>query len=191
MRRIITRTQQDKTTKRNHLIMGLLLIGLMVFSVVGYALSGRSEEDNLKKIKYKDIEFIQDNSGYWNFNIQGQNIVTKYNPTEVEDISFSSYLNIGSYSNNPLYLVGGFPEPNYEIARNLNGFILRAQEACLSEKDCENDLPIKNCSIDNMIIIEEGEEENIYQEKNCIFITASLGNQTKYADVFLFEILDV
>ncbi len=200
MRRIITKTQQNKKTKRNQLIIGLLLIGLMLFSVIGYALSGRGAEENLEKIEYKGIEFVQDNSGYWGFAIQGQKFLTKYNPKETEKISFSSDLNIADYSNKPLYFVGIFQEPNFEINRNLNSLVLRVQEACLSKKDCENDLPIKNCSIDNIIVIkeleidleEEGEEkENIYQQENCVFITASLGNQTKYADKFLFNVLGI
>lgn len=191
MRRIITRTQQDKTTKRNHLIMGLLLIGLMLFSVIGYALSGRGAEEDFEKIEYNGIEFIQDNSGYWNFKIQGQNFMTKYNPEETEEISFSSDLDVADYLNKPLYFVGIFQEPSFEINRNLNSLALRVQEACLSKKDCENDLPIKDCSVDNIIVINEGDDENIYQDENCIFITASLGNQTKYADKFLFNILGV
>ncbi len=191
MRRIITRTQQDKKTKRNQLIIGLLLIGLMVFSVVGYALSGRGSEEDLEEIEYNGIKFVQDNSGYWNFKIQGQNFITKYNPKETEEILFSSDLTLNDYSNKPLYFVGIFQEPNFEINRNLNSFALRVQEACLFKKDCENDLPIKNCSADNLIVINEGDDENIYQQDNCIFITASLGNQTKYADKFLFNVLGI
>ena len=198
MRRIITKTQQDKKTKRNQLIIGLLLIGLMLFSVIGYALSGRGAEEELEKIEYKGIEFAQDNSGYWRFNIQGQNFLTKYNPKETEKISFSSSLNLNAYLNKPLYFVGIFQEPNFEINRNLNSLVLRVQGACISKKDCGNDLPIKNCSVDNIIVIKElesdlgnesEEKENIYQQENCVFIIASLGNQTKYADKFLFNIL--
>jgi len=200
MRRIITKTQQNKKTKRNQLIIGLLLIGLMLFSVIGYALSGRGAEENLEKIEYNGIEFLQDNSGYWSFKIDGIDFLTKYNPKETEKISFSSDLNINDYSNKPLYFVGIFQEPNFEINRNLNSFALRVQKACLSKKDCENDLPIKNCSVDNIIVIKEleidleeesEEKENIYQQENCIFITASLGNQTKYADKFLFNVLGI
>jgi len=200
MRRIITKTQQNKKTKRNQLIIGLLLIGLMLFSVIGYALSGRGAEENLEKIEYNGIEFLQDNSGYWSFKIDGIDFLTKYNPKETEKISFSSDLNINDYSNKPLYFVGIFQEPNFEINRNLNSLVLRVQEACLSKKDCKNDLPIKNCSVDNIIVIKEleidleeesEEKENIYQQENCIFITASLGNQTKYADKFLFNVLGI
>ena len=200
MRKIITKTQQNKKTKRNQLIIGLLLIGLMLFSVIGYALSGRGAEEDLEKIEYKGIKFVEDNSGYWSFKIDGIDFLTKYNPKETENILFSSSLNLNTYSNKPLYFVGIFQEPNFEINRNLNSLVLRVREACLSKKDCEGDLPIKNCSVDNIIVIRElesdledesEEKENIYQEGNCVFITASLGNQTKYADKFLFNVLGI
>ena len=144
MRKIITRTQQNKKDKRNQLIIGLLLIILMIFSVVGYSLNGRESAGDIKKIKYNGVEFLQDNSEYWHFNIQGENFITKYNPEETENILFSSDLTLNDYLNKPLYFVGIFQEPNYEIAKNLNSFVLRTQEACLSKKDCKNnDLPIQ------------------------------------------------
>ena len=60
-------------------------------------------------------------------------------------------------------------------------------------EDCDKDLPIKNCSEDNVIVIKEPEKENenIHQEEKCVYITASFENQTKYADAFLFKILGI
>ena len=180
-------------TKRNQILLGGFLILVMLFSTLGYALSGRGEGDKNKKIEYNGIEFIQDTSGYWYSQIQGYEFITKYNPEELEDISFLNTLSINDYSNKPLYFVGGAGEPVSEIDRNLRErFVLRTREACLNEEDCEGDLPIKNCSVDNMITINEAlgnQTETIYQEEKCIFIIASYANQTRYADKFLFDIL--
>jgi hypothetical protein len=173
------------------LILGLGLIFVMLFSTLSYAFGDR-ESGNSNKIDYNGVEFIQDASGYWNFNIQGLSFLTRYNPLEIEDISFFSSLNINKYVNEPLYFVGGFNEPTLEINRNVAQVIMRVNEACLSE-NCEGDLPTKNCSVDNVIVIKEPdkESERIYQEENCVFIVADLGNQTLYADKFLFHILGI
>ena len=191
MRSLINK--KDKS-KQNQLILGVFLIIVMLFSILGYALGGRDNEEN-KKIEYNNIEFIQDSSGYWVFEIQGQSFSTKYNPEETNDISFFTYSQINDYSSKPLYLVGKFQEPNYEISRNLNNLVLRIQNACLSEENCLDSLPIKDCSIDNIIVVQEPLDEiyveEIYQQENCIFITANLENQTKYVDKFLFEILGI
>ena len=192
MRRILTQEQKDKKVRRNQLIIGLILILVMVFGTVGYAF-GDKENKNSEKIEYNGIEFIKTNE-YWNFNFQGYDFITKYNPKEVENITFLSYSSINNYANKPLYLVSDFNEPNYEISRNLNPFVLRIQKACLNEP-CEGNLPIKNCSEDNIIIIKEPEnekdniKESIYQQENCIFMISSIENQTRYVDAFLFKIL--
>ena len=194
MKKLMTRESRKKKDKKNQLIIGIVLISLMLFSMLGYAFGGRdTKEENLKKVEHNGIEFIQDNSDYWYFNIQGNDFVTKYNPKEVQDISFFSSLSFGNYVNKPLYIISEFQEPNSEIIRNLDRFILRDQPACLDE-DCGEDFPIKNCSVDNVIIINkpfEGESETIYQNENCVFIVADTINQTRYADVFLFNVLGI
>ncbi len=193
MRKILTRNDKDKKVRRNQLIIGLILILVMVFGTVGYAFSDK-ENENSEKIEYKGVEFIKINE-YWNFNLQGYDFITRYNPIEVENIMFLSYSSINNYAGKPLYLVSDFNEPNYEISRNLNPLVSRINGACLSENNCTGDLPTKNCSADNIIIIREPKnetdniKESIYQQDNCIFIISSIENQTRYVDSFLFKIL--
>ncbi|MDD5740885.1 MAG: hypothetical protein PHH54_02780 [Candidatus Nanoarchaeia archaeon] len=193
MKGILSREEKGKKVRRSQLIIGLILILVMVFGTVGYAFSDKSDE-NPEKIEYNGVKFIKANE-YWNFNLNGNSFITKYNPKEVENITLVSYLSINSYTNKPLYIVSDSNEPNYEISRNLNPFVLRIQNSCISEEDCIGNLPVKNCSEDNVIIIKEpkteGITESIFQQDNCIFITSSIENQTRYADVFLFKILGI
>lgn len=193
MRKIISREEKDKKRRRSQLIIGIILIGIMVLGTAGYAFSDK-ENTSSEKIEYNNIEFVKNND-YWNFNLNGNNFITKYNPKETENISFLSYSSINNYANKPLYLISDFNEPNYEISRNLNPFVLRIQNACISEDNCAENFPIKNCSEDNVIIIKELKtedvKENIYQQENCIFITASPENQTRYVDAFLFKTLGI
>ncbi|MDD5191550.1 MAG: hypothetical protein PHX96_00265 [Candidatus Nanoarchaeia archaeon] len=193
MKGILSREEKGKKVRRSQLIIGLILILVMVFGTVGYAFSDKSDE-NPEKIEYNSVKFIKANE-YWNFNLNGNSFITKYNPKEVENITLVSYLSINSYTNKPLYIVSDSNEPNYEISRNLNPFVLRIQNSCISEEDCIGNLPVKNCSEDNVIIIKEpkteGITESIFQQDNCIFITSSIENQTRYADVFLFKILGI
>jgi len=195
MKKILTKKQKGEKSKRNQLVLGLLLISLMMLSTLGYALRGDKEE--IEKIEYKGIEFIKDDSGYWIFNIQDYDFITKYNPQEVENINFFNTLTLQNYYNKPLYFVGDYPEPFSELLGNLNSFVLRFNEACI-DNNCSKtkDLPIKNCSEDNLIIIQEIDyedktKETISQKENCVFITTSLGNQTKYADAFLYNLLGI
>jgi len=190
MRKIISRAQKNKETKRNQIIIGVILIGIMLFGTLGYAFGGGEENSNADKLDYGGIEFVQDGSGYWHFNIQGYDFVTKYNPLETKDILFFDSLTINEYISKPLYFVSESNEPIFEIAKNLEQFVLRINERCLDEA-CEKDFPVKNCSIENVIVIKESVDEinEIKQEENCVFITASFEEQTRYTDAFLFRIL--
>jgi hypothetical protein len=193
MKKLLTKKQQQKRDHRNQLIVGILLISLMLFSTVGYALGGKGTEDKNSKVEYKDITFTK-NSGYWSFNYQGTNFNTLYNPTELQNIPVLTPTTLQSYSQLPLYFVGDLGEPASELARNLNSLVLRINNACLPNTNCTNDYPIKNISTDNIIIIQEPIEdqtENIYQQEKAIFITASYTNQTKFADALLFKILGI
>jgi len=193
MQKILTKKQENKKTRQKQLIIGFVLILLMVVSTLGYALGDREkDENNPDKIEYKGIIFIK-NMGFWEFNIENYQFITTYNPKEVENISFFSTLTLQDYISKPLYFTGENNDAIYEISRNLNRFVLRMQKACLLDGKClEEDLPIKDCSEDNMIIIQEpldDEIETIYEMDKCVFIIANSSNQMEYADAFLFHIL--
>jgi hypothetical protein len=194
MKKLMTRAERAKINRRNQFLVGVVLIVLMIISTLGYALMGGSSstEEN-QRIDYNGIRF-QQNSGVWIFEIGNQVFGTRYNPKEVEDIEVPITMTLQSYVNQPLYYVEGIGEPVYEIAGNLNErYVLRLQEACLEETNntrCQ-DLPMKDCGVDNVIVIQESDDERIYQEENCVFIRASLANQTRYADAFLFKILGI
>ncbi len=197
MEKIITRAERSRKTKRNQfilIVLGGFLILLMVLGTFGYSLMGnsRNTEEDSQKIDYNGIVFMQ-KSGYWSFEVDGNSFATKYNPNEVKDIGFLSFHKLNDYAGKPLYFVTKNRESMIELGANLNPFVQRIHNACLSEEDCEEDLPIKNCSIDNIIVIKEpkNESNNIYQEENCIFITADYENQTRYSDVLLFNILEI
>ena len=194
MQRIITREEQAKKTKRNQLIIGIILILLMAMSTVGYALSSRETKSDNNKIKYNGIEFIK-NSDYWQFTTQGYNFITKYNPKETENVSVGFvYTKLKDYADEPLYFAGNFQEPIFELKRNIYPFALRIQDACMQGVNCSlESLPKKNCSSDNVIVLQESydKKESIHQEDKCIFISANIENQTIYADAFLFKILGI
>lgn len=190
MEKIVTRSEKDFKNRRNQLIIGAVLIGLMVFSTLGYALGNAGDEES-ESVQFGPVEFNRDNTGYWNFNIDGFDFFTLYNPEEVGDINFFNQQSLQKYNGKPLYFVGGFQEPNIELSRNLNSFVLRFNEACLDD-ECDGDFPVKNCSEDNVIIFEEVEGSgSITQEENCVFIKSDLGNQTRYADAYLFKLLGI
>jgi hypothetical protein len=193
MRKIITKEEKERKTRRNQLIIGAILIGVMILSTAGYSFMDRGKVNSDDKITYNGIEFTRDtSSGYWNFYVNNNKFTTKHSPNETEDIQTPIFRSINNFAGKHLYVISDYNDPNVEIYTNLNPSASRINPACLSE-NCSGDYPIKNCSEDNMIIVREpiNESSRIYQEENCIFIIAPFENQTMYTDAFLFKILGI
>ena len=193
MRKISTKEIKEKKETRSRMIIGIILVSIMILSTAGYSFFSGSQ-DETKKIRYNGIEFVKGDIG-WEFEIQGNKFLTQYNPEETENITVPVYMTLGSYSAKPLYFVGE-NSGKQEIARNLAGYASRVLlDVCIEEEDykrCDDEnLPIKNCSQENIIITGNSENVEIKQNENCIFIFAPYQEQTRTADAFLFGVLGV
>ncbi|MEM0465324.1 MAG: hypothetical protein QXW97_01330 [Candidatus Pacearchaeota archaeon] len=198
--KILTQEQKNRKIRRNQLLIGGFLILIMVFATAGYSLmsGNKSDTDIGKKIKYNGVVFTLNSNFYWEFNKNGINFATQFNPNEVKDVKiYLTGFNPQSYREKVLYTAG---EPdNFDLLINinqlvLNGFIKRHSRACLSTEDCTENAPVKNCNEDNIIILREAkknEEERIYNEGNCVYIISSYANQTKSVDAFIFKFLEI
>ena len=83
MHKIISESKEAKRKSKNQLIIGLILIGIMLLSVIGYSFQ-REEKNSGEKINYNEFEFVKQGD-YWVVNIDGNDFTFKYNPEETED----------------------------------------------------------------------------------------------------------
>jgi hypothetical protein len=160
----------------------------MLFSTVGYAFMDRDQTSEYNSIEYNG-ETYSKSGDYWIWKYDGKTLATEYNPSQTKDILVLSSLTLSDFQDKPLYISGENYGAEYEIARNLAQFSTRVQEVCITE-NCSRDLPIKDCSEDNVIVIQDSKVESVYQIENCVYIDASIENQTKYADAFLFKLFE-
>tara|TARA_Y100000310_G_scaffold282567_1_gene303899 strand:+ start:954 stop:1535 length:582 start_codon:yes stop_codon:yes gene_type:complete len=191
MRKIQTQADIDKKKKKNGIILGVILIGLLVLSTVGYSLSGNLTGEG--KEEFNGFEF-EKNGVYWVLNLQEQQFFFQNLPQEVSDVSVFGFYNLNSYFDKVLYFVN-FRESNgagQEILNNLDRYVLRWQEACLNSSvntsDC-GELPVKSCE-NNLIIFEKSVNNitSIRQEDNCVYIS---GDFVKGSDAFLYKLLGI
>ena len=190
MRQITSKEINEKKKNRNQWIVGIVLIGIMLFGTIGYSfMSNEKITASENKLNYNGFEFIKQNN-LWYLNINENSFVFKYNPKEVDKIS--GYIKtIEGYYNQPLYILSENSEAELEIYRNMNNYALRVQKACLKEEKCpDKNLPVKSCE-DNFIIIRQKENSSIRQEDNCIFIEGEQEELGKISDEFLFKILNI
>jgi len=166
------------------------MIVLLVFSTAGFALFNKDSETKktTQKITINGFNF-QKQDNFWITTINEQRHVFFFLPTELKNISINITTSLSSLKNQPLYIVN---ENTARTQINFNlltpNYVLRTPNACLNKEECTNDFPIKNCSVDNIIIYKTSNTTKIYQEDNCIYI---LGEPIKGTDKFLQKILKI
>jgi hypothetical protein len=196
MKRIASKKDLEKKQKRNQFIIGGVLIFVMFGSVFGIIANSFGESEEIKKINYNGFEFVNQN-GFWILELENFLFVFENNPKQIEfneSVNISPEINLAnSYSGMPLYVFSENNNAKMEIYRNLdpraNNIVQRMQDACF-EEECGEDLPIKTCE-DNFIIIRENNNSRIIQEDNCVFIEGKKEDLVKLTDKYLFKMLGV
>jgi len=188
MRKIEIKEDKEKKESRNKLIIGIILVGIMVVSTAGYAFFS-TEKSSIKKIDYRGVKFILQDDGLWHTEIQSYDFSFVFNPKDTENISISMNFTINDYASKPLYFSSDSNrQATEEIVRNIARFSSRTQYVCLDE--CEENLPVKNCS-ENVIAVKEINESLIKQEDKCIYILANQEEILKAGDAFIFRLLGI
>ena len=159
MKRIQTAEVIKRKARKNKIIMGVVLVSLLVFSTLGFALLNNTEDRDMK-VKEKGLDFYKVN-GLWLTIGDGQEFAFQYLPSEVESVSVEGFYDLSVYVSQPLYFVG-VNEAAPEILNNLQRYIMRYQEACINESSCGEDLPLKDCG-SNLIIYEESNDTKVYK----------------------------
>ena len=189
MKRLISKSEREGKTKKKQIIVGVSLAFLMVLSVLGFALQGGSgdqDENSSDKVIYNGFEFEHINE-LW---VVG-NFAFRYNPEQVPDIGFG-LKDINNYQGRPVYIYSESEGAGLEAYANLDQvqFIQRVRNACIEGIECSEDLPIKTCE-DNLIIIRENNISSIRQENNCVYIEGLEEELVELVDQFLFKILRI
>ena len=190
MRKITSKYKEARKKKRSQLIVGLVLIFIMFFSVLGYALGGKdtTTQDSTGVI-YNGFEFENQN-GLWTLYRGNFLFVFAYNPEQVGEANINVNT-LDNYYQKPLYISSEDVEAETEIARNIGQLALRTQPACLEFQNCTGqNLPTKTCE-DNFIIIGVDDVPYIVQEDNCVFIKGPREDLLQLTDQFLFKTIGI
>ncbi len=199
IRRLISADEKERIEKRNKLIIVIILGTIMLISSASYAFmsfEGENSGVTVEKISVNGVELSKTEYGTWKFTTQGRDFETRYNPQETTNVSIVLTKSLQNYANLPLYLGIDSREDlatsgNTEIISNIGTLLMKYQESCLT-KNCTENLPIKNCSENNVIIFKEINETKTSQIKenaNCVYIDYKNQEELMAADAFIFKIL--
>lgn len=206
MEKIKTKEEIEARDKRKKIILSVFILGLLVFSTLGYALlyspsqSGQEKSDGNSKNNQDNqnsgIEYV---NGRYVLDFNGNKFSFVYSPELAAEVPVNVALNANSYNNKIVFIASNDSLINSEIASVLGSFSERMQQACYGK--CEANLPEKNCT-DYLIVLnsdvfnssvfnstdsDSGDLGKVYQQDNCVFIEGDLLT----ADAFLYKILGV
>ena len=181
-------SSKKKSSRRNQIILGVVLVFVMFGSVFGIVVNSFGQNTDSGIIKYNGFEFVEQN-GFWVTKIGNLDFVFRNNPKEVENIDGKMEISLENYYDKPIYIDSKNYEANSEIYNNLGGVVLRIQAGCF-EEPCEENVPIKTCE-ENLIVIKIGDKESITTDGNCVFIQGPESNLTAITDEFLFKLVGI
>ena len=221
MRKLTSKESERKKQKRNQVLVGIVLIGVLVVSVFGIFVNSFGQNQSPatgNQMEYKGYQFFKDQrNNVWITQIGQKQFAFKYSPQDIIDIvensseiNFSGNIKtLNNYANRPLYVYSEDYNSKLEIYRNLYNTSLRTQDACpdknltneyseLKPLSCENEWPVKNCQ-DNFIIINSINESSngteiqnkIIQKDNCLIISGEKRNLIGLTDKALLKIIGV
>lgn len=187
MRKIIPRHKEAKRKRRKQIIVGIVLIFIMLVSIFGYSFGNTANRK--EEVVYNGIKFVKE-EGIWKANFKDLYLLLMNNPSQIFNIDYNLNL-VNNYYGKPLYIYSEDSNSEIEIYRNLfyyNQIVQRMQPACFDGQECSEDLPMKTCE-DNFIIIKEDEKNEVIQEDNCIFISGNKEELSGLTDGFLLKII--
>lgn len=187
MRKIISKSKEEKKKRRNQLVVGGIMIAVLLFSTLGYAIEsnfaagGNSGSGNSTQVNYNGITFTNQN-GYWAVSgSNGNNFAFTYNPEEIPAADLRNItLKASNLAGKPLYIYSNNSE-GYEMKINLIGIVSKVAGMDLSKQP--------DCS-ENSLIIENG-NLGTRQNGNCVFISGQGEDLIKLEDSVLFKMLGI
>ena len=177
--------ERERKRRRNQMIMGTILVAVMIVSTAGYAIIDRAKE---QAVSYKGNKFLRTERGW---QLHNSALVTRFLPGEVDFIPCNCASSASELADKQIYIDAYSTDEKIaadELLRNIQ--FLRVQQACLvgeeNKTGCE-ELPLKSCDEDNIIIVRSTENiTEVREEGRCIFIEAAPENLTMAADRFIF-----
>jgi len=183
IRKIGTEKEAEKKSRRNTLILSIVMIAILVFSTAGYFSLREDTGTNTGSGKVQNV------GGLWHFDYNGNDIKLSSPPESAENISVLVLNKIENYAGKTVYVASEYDSGWYEINSALQNYAERVQPACFGE--CTKNLPEKDCN-ETMIVISRlnasvEQKGKVYEQDNCVFIEGNIDA----VDAFIYQIFGI
>ena len=166
---------------RRKRIGGIIIIALLLLSTLGFAISFVGLKGDTSSLETQGFTY---NGQYWVYTASTQKYYFTYHIDEVNASSYIISKNIADFAGKQIYVDSDTSVASQEIYTNLASYS-RISEACYGT--CNKDLPEKNCSGEQLIVIRQSQSSSIREQESCTFIDGDM----KTVDAFLYNILGI
>ncbi len=178
MKPLQTTSSLEKQQIKRKRIGGIVIIGLLLLSTLGFAISSTGIT------KQKKPEGLQYDGQYWTYFVSG---IPRYRfAYGLEDLNFENLSlakTLSDFENKNLFIDSDDSSPIQEIASNLGNHVSKISEACYGS--CSKDVPELSCDTEGVLVVIKPEGNSVTENENCIFINGDL----KKVDAFLYKLL--
>lgn len=169
---------EEKQRKRKRL-GGIIIIGLLLLSTLGFAISGTGI------VREQTKEGLQFDGQSWTYFVSGTpRYRFVYGLADLDFSNIETTKTLVDFTGKKLFIDSGDNSALQEIALNLGNHVSRVAEACYGP--CTRDVPEMTCDTEDiLLVVKPSEVPLVYEENNCVFINGDL----KEVDAFLYRIL--
>ncbi len=177
------RIQEAEKRKRRLQWLSVLLLGIMVFSSIGYSFFSNPDSRSKQTVNQTEQNGIVQEGGYWSAQYNGEKLLFSSNPESSGDVPYNTSIKLGDIAGKKVYFYDNSLQQ--ELSLNLARYS-ELRQACYGA--CNEDLPEKNCSGQEVLIVWNRSAENrVSQEDKCVFIDGGLTS----VDAFLYRLFNL
>lgn len=168
----------DERRKNRNKYLGIGLLFIMAVSSIGYAFISNDSESNGNSVQK---EGLYEENGQWVFRQGSVSLAFSTSPDEARNISSNINITLNDFAQKKVY-VSDEGQSLFGILSQSVGNFVPLSSACYGP--CTEDLPEKNCSEkDYLIVWNRTAENSLKQKENCIFIDGDI----RAVDAFVYR----
>ena len=169
--------------KKSQLILVIFIVFIMITSAIGFVYVN-PKDNNTNSFDYKGFKFYLTNNAKYQVDVNNKQFIFDYLPNDLTNIEIPNF----NLQNEKYYLLMNYTEKDSNLDYNLNklGYSLnliskRTNLACINEKECNQELPIKDCG-DDAFYIKKNNINKVYLQDKCIIIQGD--------DIYISKVVD-
>ena len=179
------------------LILPLFIAFIMIFSVVGFAISQSFYTTPQEQITYDGLNFVQNQQGSWLTYINRNPVSIFTYPPFLGNVILPEVSLSDLNSANKLYVTFN-PDENVnqaivEFQTNLLPYLNQVNQACITDSPSCANLPIRSCldatEESKVIQFQEADVPLVVYQDNCLLIQGSSYDLTTQTDALILQLL--